>query len=98
MLASPDAVFVAKFIGMIGFLMTVYPPLRAGFKHFKLLQYTKSDPAETDVGKILKERITNFLSKAAGEFRAWDFYLMAGGVLLTFLASLHDFWVASQNI
>lgn len=98
MLVSPEAVFVAKSIGMIGFLMTVYPPLQAGLLHLKLLKFEKNNTPETDLGKILKARVKDFLKQSADEFRLWHFKLMAGGLLLTFLAGLHDIWVAFRNI
>ncbi len=98
MLVSPETVFFAKFIGIIGFLMTVYPPLRVGSLHFKLLKFDKKNLPETALGETLKARVKNFLKQSADEFRPWHFKLMAWGLLLIFLAGLHDFWVASRNI
>lgn len=98
MLVSPGAVFIAKLVGMIGFLMTVYPPLRAGSLHLKLLKLEKKNIPKTALGRTLKARVKDFLKKSADEFRLGDFKLMAWGLLLTFLAGLYDFWVASRNI
>ena len=95
---SPGAVFFVKITGMIGFIMTVYPPLRAGFRHLELLKLDEKPIPKTDLGKILKQRVTDFLKKSADEFRLGDFKLMAWGLLVTFLAGLHGVWVAYMDL
>ena len=98
MLASPEAVFFVKILGTIGFLMMVCPPLRAGFRHIELLKLDKTTIPKTDLGRILKQRVKDFLKTSADEFRLGDFKLMAWGLLVTFLAGLHGVWVAYMDI
>lgn len=78
--------------------MTVYPPLRAGYLHLTLLNFKKKNTPKTELGKILRGQVNEFLKQSANEFRLGDFKLMASGLLLTFLASLHGIWMAIQII
>ncbi len=97
MLISPLTIFIVKSIGEIGFLMTAGPPMWAGLKNLKLLNFDKKTVPQTKLGATLKDRVSSFLKNSANEFRPWHFIAMAVGLFLTFLASLHDLWVAFSN-